>query len=274
MDIFAKFSAFIKNSRPEANEGGSLGGQGTPAFPVLWFSEQLCGKGLPDRFSCMRPLRVSWIKILFKCNVKDFNIWKRASVQSEFQFWMVCEYPWHRIFSVQQPLTTFEWRINISTARNKSQAEFVWCPNGWISVHLLLLFHLSRTEGSHSEFWVKLSLCYNHERIKPFCVEGKQEISHEGSISGKELTAGPLSSSVQINFILRVLRGKTKLRESRFLSAAFQRERWKIFVKSWEIKGDLMGFAALCCCIPHPALFQCHPGCSGFGQGCLLSMWH
>ncbi|XP_027561773.1 chloride intracellular channel protein 4 [Neopelma chrysocephalum] len=44
MDIFAKFSAFIKNSRPEANEGGSPGGQclGTPGFTGLCFAEQLC----------------------------------------------------------------------------------------------------------------------------------------------------------------------------------------------------------------------------------------
>lgn len=73
-------------------------------------------------------------------------------------------------------------------------------------------------------------------------------------MSGKELTVWPLGSSVQINFVLKVLRGKTKLRESG--SAALQRERHKIFVNSWEINGDLMGCAALCCCFPHPAVFQ------------------
>lgn len=43
MDIFAKFSAFIKNSRPEANEGGLPAGSQLCArcVSVLCFSEQL-----------------------------------------------------------------------------------------------------------------------------------------------------------------------------------------------------------------------------------------
>lgn len=83
--------------------------------------------------------------------------------------------------------------------------------------------------------------------LKPFYVEGKQEISLEGSINGEELTAGPLSTN---QFCPQLLRGKTKLGESGFLSAALQRERCKIFVDSWEINRDFMWCAALCCCIP------------------------
>lgn len=39
------------------------------------------GRGNPVRWIKI----LSWIKILFQCNVKDFNLWKRTSVQSEFQ---------------------------------------------------------------------------------------------------------------------------------------------------------------------------------------------
>lgn len=233
MDIFAKFSAFIKNSRPEANEGGSLGEQCTPAFN--------------QNFSAV-------------C--------------------MVHKYPLHWIFSVQQPLKTLEWRINISTSRSKFQSLCHAPMVGFLCICCSYFTSLGlRASIQSSE--LSLVRVTSIKGLKTFCVEGKQEISHEGSIRGKELTAGPLSSSVQINFVLKVLREKTKFRESGFLSAAFQRERCKIFVNSWEINGDFYGVCcplllhsinllllSISCCIPAPAWVL------WVGQGCLLSMWH
>lgn len=212
-------------------------GQCTPAFTVLCFSEQLRGRCLPNRFNCM--LVDTW-----ESHESKFYLHLLLEI-STFErelsgVCMVCKYPWHWIFSVQQPLQTLEWRIK--SLCHAPVVEFLCiCCSYFTSLGL-------RAPIQSSE--LSLVCVTSIKRLKPFCVEGKQEISQEGSISGNELTAGPLSSSVQINFVLKVLRGKTKLRESGFLSAAFQRERCKIFVNSWEIKGDFMGCAALCCCIP------------------------